>query len=284
MTIQANLPPSLFQFEASRPANASSAGAPNFAKLLEAQPPPREPGVSGRTLVNATRTPLSGEQASVALSHAWTQTFGEPPNKATVAILTAQWSHETGRGEQMFNYNFGGIKGTGPSGLTVSQRTREGSGSTAHTIVDNFRAYRTPTEGASDYISLLNRRYGNALDAARDGDPGGFVRELKAGGYFTGDETLYTRSITRLAQQSLDRGAGVLGEGGPLPDHELLSQPETAGRHRVPQSAPQGHGSSAPDLAAFVDSFHAEAIAEEMSRAALRIAASSTDSSKERSR
>lgn len=280
MSISVHATPALALVERAEPSTPKATG---FSELLQSD---RVTKGAESTRVRPTRTPLSAEQASEALSHAWTRTFGEPPNKATLAILTAQWSHETGRGESMFNYNFGGIKGTGPSGLTVAQRTREGWGATSETIVDNFRAYQTPEEGALDYIALLNRRYGGALDAAREGDPEGFVRELKQRGYFTGNEQLYGRSIARLAQQALDQGVGLLGAGGPLPDRELLSR-------RVeftPGARPTGPSSSfldfgfAAGLGEMMDGVRADAIADEMSRAALRLALETTRFDSRRSR
>jgi len=78
------------------------------------------------SLVAPVRTRLDGNQASDALRAAWTNVTGEPPSEKTVAILTAQWAHETGNGASMYNYNFGGIKGMGPSGIAVQQRTKSG--------------------------------------------------------------------------------------------------------------------------------------------------------------
>lgn len=195
---------SLRQADSPAPSSGTQ-GAPDsisFSKALEAQKPTptaRPP----RTLVAATRTELTSEQASAALRDAWQSHFGEAPREETVAVLTAQWSHETGNGRSMYNFNFGGIKGTGPSGLTVSQRTKEGWGAHETTIRDNFRAYKSAEEGASDYLSLLRRRYSGALEAAQQGDPAGFVRGLKKGGYFTGNEGAYIRSVSQRTAQLL---------------------------------------------------------------------------------
>jgi hypothetical protein len=101
----------------------------------------------------------------------------------------------------MFNYNFGGIKGVGPSGMTVAQRTREGYGSNERRITDQFRAYASADEGAKDYVQLLRGRYGEAVSAAQRGDASGFVRALKHRGYFTGDPAAYERNIVSLARQ-----------------------------------------------------------------------------------
>ncbi|HEV8551660.1 MAG TPA: glucosaminidase domain-containing protein [Polyangiaceae bacterium] len=152
-------------------------------------------------VVAAVRTPITAEQASSLIAGALERRTGQPPSQETVAILTAQWAHETGRGTSMYNYNFAGIKGSSPAGLSVMQRTKEGYGSTERTITDSFRAYRTAEDGADDYVALLERRFPAALDAAKAGDPAGTVRALKHAGYFTGDEVAYTRSVTSLANE-----------------------------------------------------------------------------------
>ncbi len=177
-----------------RPSDVSL-GAPVVARPVNTDASTR-PGV-----VIPVRTPLTTEQASSLIGGALERVTGEKPKPETVAILTAQWAHETGRGASMFNYNIAGIKGTGPSGLSVTQRTREGYGSSERTITDNFRAYQTAEEGAHDYVSLLKSRFPGAFEAAKSGDPTATVHALKQEGYFTGDEAAYTRSVTQLAQQ-----------------------------------------------------------------------------------
>jgi hypothetical protein len=114
----------------------------------------------------------------------------------------------------MMNFNFGGIKGTGPSGLTVAYGTHEGSGENTKAVVDHFRAYGSAEEGAGDYLKLLSKRYPGAFAAARSGDATGFVRELKKGGYFTGSEESYTRNVTQISERALTHGYDSLG-GGP---------------------------------------------------------------------
>lgn len=155
------------------------------------------------TTVGAQRTPLTAAEAGSALRSAWERHFGAAPSKETVAVLTAQWAHETGNGQSMFNYNFGGIKGVGPGGLTVHQRTREGYGANERTIFDNFRAYQNADEGATDYLSLLVRKYPGAIEAADLGDAEGFVRGLKRGGYFTGSESAYISAVERHSRHFL---------------------------------------------------------------------------------
>lgn len=173
---------------------------------------PATPASTGpATVVSAQRTPLTGTQARDAIREAWVGRYGEEPSEQTLAVLTAQWALETGRGASMMNYNFGGIKGTGPSGLTTEYGTREGYGATETRIRARFRAYNNAAEGAGDYLSLLDRRYPNALAAARTGDASGFVHELKRGGYFTGNEEAYTRSVRTMSQQALAQGFDSIG-------------------------------------------------------------------------
>jgi len=240
---------------------------PGFEALLAA----RTKAAPETSLVPPVRTRLDGLQAADALRAAWTHVTGQPPSERTVAILTAQWAHETGNGASMYNYNFGGIKGMGPSGLSVSQRTKEGFGASEHTITDRFRAYRTAEEGATDYIKLLSTRFPEAVGAAQSGDPAGFVAGLKQRGYFTGDPAVYTRSVSSLAAQVLNGGFGAvgshLGELGAPPELNLHATPLATQRG---QDYAMGPEISTP----LIDALR---IGDEISRAALRIARQSTD-------
>ena len=185
-----------------------------FAQALEgARSPETAAASAGVRQVPPTRTPLSGQEAAQALEAAWTKAHGTPPSPNTLSILVGQWAHETGRGASMLNFNFGGIKGTGPSGASTVYRTREGFGANEVQVQDRFRAYASAEEGAGDYLSLLQRRYPEALQAADRGDPAGFVQALKSRGYFTGDPGAYTKSVTGLAQQAMSLGFGGLGAG-----------------------------------------------------------------------
>lgn len=229
---------------------------------------PQSPGATERgqqrdfSVVNAVRTQLSPGEAKNALEGAWKRVFGEAPKPETSAILTAQWAHETGRGHSMYNYNFGGIKGTGPSGFSVVQRTREGYGDSERTIRDRFRAYGSAEEGATDYVQLLNARYPRALDAARQGDPEGFVRALKSRGYFTGEEQSYVRSVTTLANEMLGTELSPVRRAKP---EELLAAADFPAQGRGSGAIGGGEGAPIP----FVDSV---SIADALARSALRIA------------
>jgi hypothetical protein len=214
------------------------------------------------TLVTPERTPLSGTEAAQAIESAWTSVIGAPPSRSTVAVLTAQWAHETGRGKSMLNYNFGGIKGTGPSGLSAAYGTKEGWGA---------------EEGAKDYIGFLARKFPKAIDAAKAGDPDTFVRALKERGYFTGNEAAYRTSVAALSARALEQGFDAVSATGGA-SHALSSEPRAFSP--VDFHAPSGtpfdssmdpNGISV-DPAAFYD---------EIARASLRIAASPNEESRE---
>jgi hypothetical protein len=217
--------------------------------------------------VSRVVTPLSGSEAARALSHAWRQRFGHAPTKEQLSVLVAQWGLETGSGRSMVGYNFGGIKGTGPSGLTVACKTTEGYGDKTQHIVYHFRAYRNADEGAKDYVNFLAKHYGGAMDRAVAGDAAGFVRALKRGGYFTGSEEVYVRSVTSLAEKVRTEGFDSIGSGGShMPVHVAAQvQSPTA---PMPTYAPAGHE------AAFADAY---AFADEIARAATRIAATNPE-------
>lgn len=217
----------------------------------------------GPAFVAPVRTPITTDQAQALIGQALEHVTGEKPRPETVAILTAQWAHETGRGASMFNYNFAGIKGAGPSGLSVMQRTREGYGATERTITDGFRAYQTAEEGAHDYVKLLASRFPGALEAARQGDPQGTVHALKQAGYFTGDEVAYTRSVSRIAQ-----------ELGPALDFATPELPTLPIEYASGFAAGRGGG----DGVAPVDPM---AFSEHIVRAALRIMSSAGEEDRE---
>jgi len=242
--------------------------APAFDALLTAR---TKSAAQTPALVPPVRTRLDGTQASDALRTAWTRVTGQPPSEHTVAILTAQWAHETGNGASMYNYNFGGIKGSSPSGLSVSQRTKEGFGATEHTITDRFRAYRTAEEGATDYVQLLTKRFPEAVQAAQNGDPAGFVAGLKQRGYFTGDAAAYTRSVSSLSAQAMNHGYGAvgshLGELGAPAELNLHATPLATQRYEDYVAGPQLN-------TPLIDALR---IGDEISRAALRIVGQSTD-------
>lgn len=260
--------------EGARPEANRAAGA-SFKSVLDRVDP-------GTVRVAPSRTPLSGTQASAALRQAYVRVTGEEPSQGTLAILTSHWALETGQGQSMYNYNFAGIKGKGPEGMTAVMNTREGYGANTTHIRDGFRAYSSAEDGAADYISLLQRRYGSALEAAKNEQPGQFVEALKARGYFTGDPELYAKGVTQLANRAMTRGFDALGTTA----GEMARTP-TAIEPYFDVRAPAGTGAPALPSARSYDALplatlgaafdgrtaSIDALRDEMSRTALLIAA-----------
>src|SRR6187200_465774 len=113
--------------------------------------------------VSPTRTPVSREELRAAIGRAHEKVTGRAPSAGLLDTLTAHASLETGSGSNMYNYNFGGIKGAGPSGETARCRTREVQGGREVEVRDGFRAYRSLDEGATDYVRLMRDRFGAAV-------------------------------------------------------------------------------------------------------------------------
>ena len=175
----------------------------------------------GATVVPANATRLTGTQAKNALVQGWKSVFGSEPSANVWPILMAQWALETGRGEKMMNYNFGGIKGAGPDNLTAGYETSEfysdGHGGTKRVnIIDYFRAYTDANQGAKDYVALLRKRYPEAVAAMSEGDVNGFVHGLKERRYFTAPEAEYAAGVNSLVKEAQTNGPGKLGSDGTI--------------------------------------------------------------------
>lgn len=183
------------------PVTTSSPVAVPVAKVV-----PLAPVASATQAVPVgARTPLEEEQAAVYLAQAWLSVAGAVPTAETLAVLWAQWAHETGRGRRMRGYNFAGIKGNGPEGESFVAWTREVTPSPEQRTRETFRAYSTPQSGAYDYVRLISKRYPAAFRAAVRGDVTRFVRALDLGGYFTDSDRAYSRALSSLARECLDR-------------------------------------------------------------------------------
>lgn len=148
--------------------------------------------------VELTRTTATRAQMRDAIERAEQRLTGRTPSRALVDIVTAQACHETGNGRSMYNFNFGGIKGTSPSGMTAVSATHEWEGERRYRTQARFRAYESLDEGAEDFLSLLHRRYSAAITVADRGDVDAYAHALKQGGYFTGPEARYANDMRGL--------------------------------------------------------------------------------------
>jgi hypothetical protein len=164
---------------------------------------------TGAKLVEAQRTPVSRTELRGAIERAYQKLTGNAPTRAFLDTLTAHASLETGSGAQMYNYNFGGIKGRSPTGETAVCRTKEVYSGNEVEVRDGFRAYRSLDDGAVDYLRLMQGRFGGAISNAESGDLAGFAHALKKAGYYTADESKYARALESLAGSRVERVATV---------------------------------------------------------------------------
>ena len=148
--------------------------------------------------VEPKRTQVSRGEIRDAIARAHSRVTGRAASGATLDVLTAQASLETASGGRMYNFNFGGIKGSGPNGETAKLRTHEVLGGKDVEIRDGFRAYRTIDEGATDYVRLMKDRFPGAMAQAERGDVDGFAKALKQSNYYTADEKAYASGLRSL--------------------------------------------------------------------------------------
>ncbi|MBX3210436.1 MAG: glucosaminidase domain-containing protein [Labilithrix sp.] len=157
-------------------------------------------GIERRRIeVEPQRTAVTRADLRGAIARAHQKLTGRAPSAAALDVLTAHASLETGSGAKMYNYNFGGIKGAGPTGETARCRTKEVLDGREVEIRDGFRAYRSLDEGALDYVRLMRDRFGGAVARAEAGDVDGFARALKQARYYTADESKYASALRGLA-------------------------------------------------------------------------------------
>jgi flagellar protein FlgJ len=168
-------------------------GAPNLP-LIAAQPA----SAATPRSVEPKRTPVSRADLRAAIARALEKVNGSKPSSNLVDVMTAQASLETASGDQMFNYNFGGIKGHSPTGETAVLKTHEVLDGKDVVIKDGFRAYRSLDDGAVDYVKTMKSRFGGAFAPAERGDAAGFAHALKSAGYYTAPEAAYAKGIERL--------------------------------------------------------------------------------------
>ena len=195
---------------------------------------------------------LSENEAALALRDAWQRYYNNLPNNRQLALLWAQSALETGRWKIIRNNNFGNIKkkhakpnwnikddghlftmfATGENLWNQKLGKSEYHWFEPPDPQTHFRAYRTATDGAEDYIKFVSqrKRYVKAWQMVLAGDPEGFSHELKVAGYYTASEALYTKGIVRLTNEFLRKAESLLAwKPEILPEPEELEELFTEG-------------------------------------------------------
>jgi len=174
------------------------------------------------------RTSVPMPEVEAALARAYTRATGSPPSPPMLKSLAAQASLETGSGQAMYNFNFGGVKGASPEGLTANCLTHEVVGEKDVVVRQAFRAYSSLDAGADDYVRTMVSRFSGSMQAAGSGNLDAFAHALKQAGYYTASETDYAAGLKSAAK---NLGMGDAPDVLPVPT--LSSLPQTADLSRL---------------------------------------------------
>jgi len=154
-------------------------------------------------------TVVGAEPLAICLYNAWQKLLGEFPERGAILTLLGFSAHETGRWKACHCWNLGNVKSKEGDGRdhTFFRCWEVEQGQTVwynppHPAT-RFRAFRTLTEGAVDYLGFLrgSRRYARAWPELALGNPVAFVQALKAGGYFTAPEGPVAASVSSLFRE-----------------------------------------------------------------------------------
>jgi flagellum-specific peptidoglycan hydrolase FlgJ len=180
-----------------RPTDCAHAGLPASSMSAHGRSSSTVRERSGPVTI-AVRTPMTAASARLCLALAHHVVTGRAPSERSLALLLAQWALETGRGEQMYGYNFGGLKANTGG---VDFATRESHGRAERQLVQRFRTYATAMDGAVDFIQTLANEFPLAFVVLKTGFVTNYVDALMEDGYFTGDPARYRRAIDSLAKE-----------------------------------------------------------------------------------
>jgi hypothetical protein len=196
-------------------------------------------------------TAVTYEQLARCYVWGWQQKTGAALTRTTMLILMAQWHVETGgKPEGMHWYNLTNIKKgkrkhaytqftcdeyLSDNGVAALQNgstptaeydipttpdggyTRNGEGRIRvffhpPNAATSFLAYGTLEDAMLDYLTLIQTRYGTAMDAAVNGDIDGFAQGLRDHGFYTASEASYAsllRARYKVCDSKVPQGIGA---------------------------------------------------------------------------
>ena len=145
-------------------------------------------------------------------------------------MVMAQNNLETGHRKNMWNYNVGNITTDGKGShdffddLSTNEQIQSGVWKKMNL---KYRAYPSLEDGTKDYLKLLSgSHYAQAWQHILHPDPIAFSHALKAGGYYTGNEEPYTKTLTSLFNQSAKSGNYELAMSDKVPPpSQIIAQP-----------------------------------------------------------
>lgn len=177
------------------------------------------------------KTKVSFQDMIYGLGFAWVQLLQEQPKKESLVLLLAHGALESGNYNSMYCYNIGNIKSKDNDGrdycyykcneLVKLDYAKKLVGSSQNdggdaVITGNqgngfvwiyfypknkycrFRAFKTLEEGCIDYLSFIKYRYKpetGIWNSVLNADVKLYCHLLRANGYYTADETIYTNAV-----------------------------------------------------------------------------------------
>ena len=165
------------------------------------------------TLFPTKKTVFTNSNFLNQLNITWKNITGNEINQDQATLVWAKYSHETGGGADVWNFNIGNIKYIPPnlgnaSGYMMLNGVWE-IDSQGNKVVFNppdpatwFRSYDNLASGINDYLGLLNtNRYKGAFQALLNGNLEDYAQKLHDEGYYTDTVANYTAGLKRWASQ-----------------------------------------------------------------------------------
>lgn len=181
--------------------------------------------------MEAVKTPVPAKKVFTALGAAWLRLLDSHPKKESLLLLLAHWGLETGHGKSMWCHNLGNVKAKvggafdycyfacneildisyaeslakkDPERVRITLRRSDGKAIVwfhpEHPACC-FRAFETIEAGALDHLDIVHRRFIKAWPHVVAAAPSGFCKALRQQGYYTADETPYTKAVVSVFER-----------------------------------------------------------------------------------
>ncbi|WP_438029046.1 peptidoglycan-binding domain-containing protein [Sorangium sp. So ce233] len=185
------------RFQSSRGLHADGIVGPQTRAELADDAAPTRPE---RRRVEKIQTPLSEAGLLNALAHGHETFYGDKPTRPRLATA---WSHvalENGRGQYLYNNNFGNITGFRWQGSVYVIRVQERDPETDKWEWRDmlFRAHGRTEAGAHDYWSVMEKSYAAVLPFFDSGKPFDAALALGRLTWFTESPDQYARRMSML--------------------------------------------------------------------------------------
>lgn len=192
------------------------------------------------TYVPPRLTPLTFDDAAEAMRAALRDKLKANPTPEALALALAKTALETGRWKSIWCANWGNIKASAtyegmytcitlneviggkvvwfaPEGQLAGGRGTPVVGKVYDVPPGHpqtrMRAYANRFDGAFAYVDFVSGgRYAHAWIRLLAGDAPGYIRALKAKGYFTADEATYAKAVISLQKEFIAKLGGCAPE------------------------------------------------------------------------